>query len=172
MLTMVDDPERGIALGATDYLTKPVNRQRLSRILKQYSCGSPPCPVLVVEDDPAMRASMRRMLKKNGCRVTEADNGKSALERMAEERPSLIFLDLMMEVMDGFTFVEHVRTHSEWRSIPIVVVTAHDLTAQDRKRLNGSVETILQKAGKSTEELLGQVVDALDNCSVPRLEMV
>jgi signal transduction histidine kinase/DNA-binding response OmpR family regulator len=172
MLTMVDDPERGIALGATDYLTKPVNRQRLSRILKQYSCGSPPCPVLVVEDDPAMRASMRRMLKKNGCRVTEADNGKSALERMAEERPSLIFLDLMMEVMDGFTFVEHVRTHSEWRSIPIVVVTAHDLTAQDRKRLNGSVETILQKAGKSAEELLGQVVDALDNCSVPRLELV
>jgi signal transduction histidine kinase/CheY-like chemotaxis protein len=172
MLTMVDDSERGIGLGATDYLTKPVNRHRLSRILKQYSCGSPPCPVLVVEDDPPMRASMRRMLEKNGCRVTEADNGKSALEKMVEERPSLIFLDLMMEVMDGFTFVEHVRTHSEWRSIPIVVVTAHDLTAQDRKRLNGSVETILQKAGKSTEELLGQVVDALDNCSVPRLEMV
>jgi signal transduction histidine kinase/CheY-like chemotaxis protein len=172
MLTMVDDRERGFAFGATDYLTKPVNRHRLSRILKQYSCGNPPCPVLVVEDDPAMRASMRRMLDKNGCRVTEADNGKSALERMAEERPSLIFLDLMMEVMDGFTFVEHVRIHPEWRSIPIVVVTAHDLTAQDRKRLNGSVETIIQKAGKSAEELLGQVVDALDNCSVPRLEMV
>ena len=167
MLTMVDDRERGIAFGATDYLTKPVNRHRLARILKQYSCGNPPCPVLIVEDDPGMRASMRRMLDKNGCRVTEADNGKSALERMAEERPSLIFLDLMMEVMDGFTFVEHVRMHPEWRSIPIIVVTAHD-----RKRLNGSVETILQKAGKSTEELLAQVVDALDNCSVPRLEMV
>jgi signal transduction histidine kinase/CheY-like chemotaxis protein len=169
MLTMVDDRERGIAFGATDYLTKPVNRHRLTRILKQYSCGNPPCPVLVVDDDADMRGSMRQMLEKNGCRVTEAENGETALALMTQERPSLVFLDLLMDVMDGFEFAEKMRTHPEWRSIPIVVVTAHDLTARERKRLNGSVETIIQKAGRSKRELLSQVLDALDNCSVPRL---
>jgi signal transduction histidine kinase/DNA-binding response OmpR family regulator len=169
MLTMVDDPARGLSFGATDYLTKPVNHRRLSRILKQYSCDSPPCPVLVVEDDRVMRTSMRRMLVRNGCRVTEAENGEAALALMREERPSLIFLDLLMEVMDGFTFVEHVRTHPEWRSIPIIVVTAHDLNAKDRKRLNGNVETILHKEGNSADELMGRVLDALDNCAVPRM---
>ena len=169
MLTMVDDPKRGYAFGATDYLTKPVNRHRLTRILKQYSCDNPPCPVLLVEDDAVMRASMRQMLEKNGCRVTEAGNGKVALARMAEERPSLIFLDLLMEVMDGFAFAEQVRIHPEWRSIPIVVVTAHDLTIAERKRLNGRVDTILQKEGSTKDELLSKVLDALDNCSVPRL---
>jgi CheY-like chemotaxis protein len=169
MLTMVDDPARGLSFGATDYLTKPVNRHRLSRILKQYSCDTPPCPVLVVEDDQVMRTSMRRMLVRNGCRVAEAENGEAALVLMREDRPSLIFLDLMMDVMDGFAFVENVRTHPEWRSIPIIVVTAHDLTAKERKRLNGNVETILHKEGNSVGELLSQVLDALDNCAVPRM---
>ena len=77
-----------------------------------------------------------------------------------------------MDVMDGFEFTEHVRVHPEWRSIPIVVVTAHDLTAQDRKRLNGRVETVLQKAGRSKGELLSQVLDALDNCAIPRVAEV
>jgi CheY-like chemotaxis protein len=171
MLTMVDDPERGFALGATDYVTKPVNRQRMSRILKQYSCASPPCPVLLVEDDSAIRSSMRRMLEKNGCRVSEADNGEIALALMEKERPSLIFLDLLMPVMDGFEFAARARANPDWRSIPIIVVTAHDLTAAERKRLNG-VETILQKAGRSREELLNQVRDALDNCAVGRLAAV
>jgi CheY-like chemotaxis protein len=172
MLTMVDDPERGFAFGATDYLTKPVNRHRLSRILKRYTCANPPCPVLIVEDDAFTRTSMRRLLEKNGCRVLEAANGADALALMESERPNLIFLDLMMEVMDGFTFAEHVRDHPEWRSIPIVVVTAHDLTALERKRLNGHVETILQKAGRSRDDLLAHVLDALDNSAVPRLTLV
>jgi CheY-like chemotaxis protein len=171
MLTMVDDPERGFTLGAADYVTKPVNRRRLSRILKKYSCSNPPCPVLVVEDDDEIRASMRKMLELQGCRVTEAENGAAALESMKLERPTLIFLDLMMPVMDGFTFVEEVRGHAAWRSIPIVVVTAADLTNEQRRRLNGYVETILHKEGSTREELMGEVRDALDNFSVPRLQI-
>jgi CheY-like chemotaxis protein len=169
MLTMVDDPERGFTLGAADYVTKPVNRRRLSRILKKYSCSSPPCPVLIVEDDPDIRASMRKMLELQGCRVTEAENGEVALESMKLERPTLIFLDLMMPVMDGFDFVDNVRSHSSWRSIPIVVVTAADLSNDERRRLNGYVETILHKDEHTMEDLMLQVRDALDNCSVPRL---
>ena len=169
MLTMVDDLERGFTLGAADYLTKPVNRRRLSKILKRYSCGVPPCPVLMVEDDPAIRASMRKMLEKLGCRVIEAENGEAALALMERERPSLIFLDLLMPVMDGFAFAEEVRLHPEWRTIPIVVVTAADLTGEERRRLSGNVETILDKAGCSKEQLLHQVRDALDHFETPRL---
>jgi signal transduction histidine kinase/CheY-like chemotaxis protein len=168
MLTMVDDPERGFTLGAADYVTKPVNRRRLSRVLKRYSCSSPPCPVLVVDDDDDARASMRIMLEKQGCRVTEAENGEVAIASMEQERPTLIFLDLVMPVMDGFVFADKVRVHPEWRSIPIIVVTAHDLTGQERRRLNGYVENILHTAGISKEELMNQVRDALDNCGTPR----
>jgi CheY-like chemotaxis protein len=172
MLTMVDDPARGSRLGAADYVTKPVNRRRLSKILKQYSCSTPQCPILVVDDDPRIRASMRKMLEKEGCRVTEAENGEVALESMKQDRPSLIFLDLLMPVMDGYEFSERVRRHAEWCTIPIVVVTAAELTHSERHRLNGYVETILNKEGDSKEELLEQVRKALDDNQVPRLAAV
>jgi CheY-like chemotaxis protein/anti-sigma regulatory factor (Ser/Thr protein kinase) len=168
MLTMVDDPERGQMLGAADYVTKPVNRRRLSKILKSHSCSTPQCPILLVEDDARTRASMRKMLEKEGCRVTEAENGLVALASMENERPSLIFLDLMMPEMDGFEFAEKVRLHDEWRTIPIVVVTAAELTRAERRRLNGYVETIITKDGHSSD-LLEQVRDALDNNAVPRV---
>ncbi len=169
MLTMVDDPQRGFTLGAADYATKPVNRRRLARIIKKYACPTPPCAILVVEDDAATRALTRNMLEKEGCRVLEAENGEIALEMMKADRPSLILLDLMMPVMDGFEFADKVRAQPEWRSIPIVVVTAHDLTGEERRRLSGYVETILHKVGGSREELLNRVRNELDNFATPRL---
>jgi signal transduction histidine kinase/CheY-like chemotaxis protein len=168
MLTMVDDPKRGFTLGATEYATKPVNHARLSQILRKYSCPTPPCPVLLVEDDPAARGAMRRILEKEGWNVTEAENGRVALECIERERPRVILLDLMMPEMDGFEFAARVRRRPEWRLIPIVVVTAHDLTAEERHRLNGYVETIIQKAGDSHEALLNQVRDLLNDCAPPR----
>ena len=108
------------------------------------------------------------MLERQGCRVTEAENGQTALAAMELERPSVIFLDLVMPVMDGFEFAEKVRVHPAWRTIPIVVVTATELTTPERRRLNGFVETILEKEGSSKEDLLQQVKDALDENGVPR----
>jgi signal transduction histidine kinase/DNA-binding response OmpR family regulator len=169
ILTMVDDPERGFRLGAADYVTKPVNRRRLSKILKRYSCSTPQCPVLVIDDDSITRASMRKMLERQGCRVTEAENGEIALSSLERDRPSLIFLDLIMPVMDGFEFAERMRLHSEWCTIPIVVVTAAELTHAERHRLNGYVETVLHKEGQSKEELLLQVRKLLEDNQVPRL---
>ncbi|MBA3762201.1 MAG: response regulator [Chthoniobacterales bacterium] len=165
MVTMLDDPERGFTLGAADYATKPVDRQRLSQILKKYTCANPPCPVLMVEDDPATRSITRNILEKEGWKVSEAENGREGLECMEQERPSLILLDLMMPEMDGFEFADRVRQHPEWRFIPIVVMTAKDLTAKERRRLSGSVETILRKAGDSREALLKQVRDLVSNCA-------
>jgi CheY-like chemotaxis protein len=168
MLTMVDDPERGYVLGASDYATKPVDRRRLSQLLRKYTCPDGPCPVLVVDDDEGARALARGMLEREGWTVSEAENGAAALESMARERPSLILLDLMMPEMDGFEFAARVRRHPEWRSIPIVVLSAHDLTAADRRRLNGNVESIIRKAGDSHDALLHQVRDLLDDWAAPR----
>ena len=168
MLTMVDDPERGFTLGASEYITKPVNRRRLSQILKKYTCPKPPCPVLVIDDEASSRSLMRAMLEKEGWVVTEAGNGIEALECMTRERPRLICLDLMMPEMDGFAFAAEVRRHSEWRPIPIVVVTSQDLTTEDRRRLNGNVEKILRKDGDSRATLLEQVRDLLADTKAPR----
>jgi signal transduction histidine kinase/CheY-like chemotaxis protein len=172
MLTMVDDPVRGFTLGASDYATKPVNRRRLTQILQKYTCLVPPCPVLVIDDDPSARSLTRAMLEKEGWAVTEAANGIEALASMEKERPSLIFLDLMMPEMDGFAFAAEVGRHPEWRSIPIVVVTAQDLTSDDRRRLNGHVEKILRKHGDSRESLLEQVRDLLAGSNAARMPEV
>jgi signal transduction histidine kinase/CheY-like chemotaxis protein len=172
MLTMVDDPVRGFTLGASDYATKPVNRRRLTRILQKYTCLTPPCPVLVIDDDPSARDLTRAMLEKEGWAVTEAENGIEALASMERKRPSLIFLDLMMPEMDGFAFAAEVGRRPEWRSIPIVVVTSQDLTSEDRRRLNGHVEKILRKHGDSRESLLEQVRDLLAGSNAARLPEV
>jgi len=157
MLTIVDDKNMGYALGAADYLTKPIDWERLAILLQKYRCASPPCPVLVVEDDATMRDMLRRMLEQEGWAVAEAEHGRTALERMAANRPDLILLDLMMPEMDGFAFLEALRQHDAWRSIPVVVLTAKDLTLDDHQRLNGYVERILQKGAYSREELLREV---------------
>ena len=119
----------------------------------------------MVEDDPATRSITRNILEKEGWKVSEAENGREALERMEEQRPSLILLDLMMPEMDGFEFADRVRRRPEWRFIPIVVMTAKDLSAKERRRLSGSVETILHKTGDSREALLKQVRDLVANCA-------
>ena len=80
-----------------------------------------------------------------------------ALERVAASQPELILLDLMMPEMDGFAFLEALRQQDAWRTIPVVVVTAKDLTLEDRRRLNGSVEQILQKGAYSREALLHEI---------------
>jgi signal transduction histidine kinase/DNA-binding response OmpR family regulator len=168
MLTMVDDPERGFTMGASEYATKPVNRMRLSQILRKYTCLSPPCPVLVIDDDASSRSMTRALLEKEGRVVSEAGNGIEALASMKRERPSLIFLDLLMPEMDGFEFAAEVRRRPEWRSIPIVVVTAQDLMSDDRRRLNGNVEKILQKGGDSRQSLLKQIRDLLADTKATR----
>ena len=113
---------------------------------RRYRCAEPPCPVLVVEDDPATREIIRRTLEGDGWQVTRGrQRPGGALERVAEKVPDLILLDLMMPEMDGFEFVAELRRNEAWRSIPVVVVTAKDLTREDRERLDGYVRKIFQK---------------------------
>jgi CheY-like chemotaxis protein len=154
MLTIVDDKNLGYALGASDYLTKPIDRERLVAVLRQHRRD---LPVLVVDDDDEVRQLLRRMLEPEGYAVVEAENGRVALERLDDVRPSVILLDLMMPEMDGFEFVAEFRRHEAWRAIPIVVVTAKDLSQDDRERLNGHVQKILQKGTHGRDQLLAEV---------------
>lgn len=165
MLTMIDEQNFGYLLGASDYMTKPIDRQRLAAILDKYRPAQPAGTVLVVEDDSAARRMLRRMLKKQGWAVTEAENGRVALERMTDQRPVLIVLDLMMPTMDGFSFIAELRQREEWRTIPIVVLTAKELTTEERQRLNGSVEQILLKGAYSRADLLGEVRRCVGSCT-------
>jgi CheY-like chemotaxis protein len=162
MLTIVDDKNMGYALGASDYMTKPINRERLIRILKKYRADAPPhFEVLVVEDSESMRDMLRNILEREGCTVFEAENGRAALNQIHRSLPSLILLDLMMPEMDGFEFVTELRRNESWRSVPVVVMTAKDINQDDRLRLNGYVQKILQKGPYSREALLKEVRDLM-----------
>lgn len=170
VLTIVDNKKLGFALGATDYLTKPVDYKRLANLLTQYrprsQVGQPDQvgQVLIVEDDVVTREMFRRILEKEGWAIAEAENGRSGLEQINDCQPDLILLDLMMPQMDGFQFIAELRRKPEWRSLPIVVITAMDLTPADRLRLNGYVEQILQKTAYSCDQLLQEVKDLVLAC--------
>ena len=156
LVTIVDEKNRGYALGATDYMVKPVDRARLSGVLRNI-CGAGGRQALLVDDDEMMRRGMRLALEQDGWQVAEAENGRVALARLAEKRPDIIMLDLMMPEMDGFEFLVEMRSHAEWRDIPVLVVTAKDLTAEERSQLNGDVERVLQKGAAELDELLAEI---------------
>ncbi len=165
MVTMVDDKNIGFALGATDYLTKPVDRGRLAALLARHhttDCGEAGCRVLLVEDDAGTRDMMCEMLSKEGWQVGEAANGLLALEQMELSVPNLILLDLMMPEMDGFEFARRLRLQPQWHSIPIIVLTAKDVTEEDRQRLSGSVEKIMQKGHWGREALVREIRELLE----------
>ena len=157
MLSVRADQDFGFALGVADYLQKPIDRNRLIGVLKKYHQLSPSGHVLVVEDEPDTREMLCRMLENGDWKVHSAENGLKALESITHQRPSLIVLDLRMPVMDGFQMIAELQKHEDWRKIPVVVVSAKELSAEDRARLEGHVEKILQKGDFAREDLLREV---------------
>jgi CheY-like chemotaxis protein len=156
LVTMLQDRQLGFSLGASEFLTKPVDQGQLAAVLTRY-CGSQKPRVLVVEDDPGNRELLVRMLEKDGYLVSGAENGSVALECVAKELPALILLDLMMPVMDGFAFLEALRQRPDFSKIPVVVVTAKDLTPAERDLLHGSVQQVIQKGAVDREKLLAEI---------------
>jgi GAF domain-containing protein/DNA-binding response OmpR family regulator len=154
MLTIVDDKNMGYALGASEYLTKPLDRDRLIRVLRKYRRD---LPVLIVDDDPDFRRLLRRLLDQNGYTVAEAGDGREAIALLHEATPGVILLDLMMPEIDGFEFIAEMRRREAWRTIPVIVITAKDLTAEEHRRLKGSVERVLQKGAYNRDALLSDV---------------
>lgn len=164
MVTIVDDQEIGFALGASEYLLKPVDTQQLVRIVQKFervqSDASPSQNkghILIAEDDEPTQDVLRRMLEKQGWLVTVANNGKEALQHMDVFRPDVLVLDLMMPEMDGFDVINRVKAHPLWKHIPIIVTTAMELTPKERQMLHRSVTQVLQKGMYTRDELLREV---------------
>jgi CheY-like chemotaxis protein len=157
MLTVVDEKQIGFALGAADYFTKPIDWGRLNAALGKYRKPTNHQTVLIVEDDEQAREMLQRALTREGWQVIEAGNGRMALERLNGLVPALILLDLMMPEMDGFEFMQEFRKRPDCRRVPVVVITAKDITEDDRRRLNGNVARILRKSTLSMQELVAEV---------------
>ena len=164
MLTIVDDKNLGYALGATDYLIKPVDRGRLIEILAKFRNVPPPRSALVVDDEVPARKMLTQILEKERWNVVQAENGLEALERIAKQRPDLILLDLVMPKMNGYQFLAELRNHDKWRSIPIIVVTAKDMSTEERLALDGYVEKVLPKHALTEEALLTEIQDLIAAC--------
>jgi PAS domain S-box-containing protein len=156
MLTILDEKHKGYALGASDYMTKPFDRDRLRAVLAKYGRGGGK-RILIVDDDAEHRRRLSRVLEAEGWQVSEAENGRVGLERLAASEPDLIVLDLMMPEMDGFEFLSELRNDQARRHVPVVVITAAELTDDDRARLNGGVERILQRSEFQPDDLLAEV---------------
>jgi len=161
MVTMTDDRALAYELGATEFLTKPVERNQLVQLLNRHAPDTDERRALVVDDEVANRELLRRILENEGWRVDDAENGRVALERVGERMPSLILLDLMMPVMDGFEFVMEMRKLDPAQKVPIVVITAKDITPEDRERLNGGVVGLIEKGGLDPESLLATLRDQM-----------
>jgi adenylate cyclase len=157
MATIVDEPRQGATLGAVGYLTKPIDRDRLVDLMRRFRAPAGPTRVLVVDDDAMQRERIRSWLEPQHWLLTEAENGRIALDRLREGQPDIILLDLMMPEMDGFALVAEIQRHPAWRRIPVIVVTARDLSADDRARLNSGIETVLMKEKFTPAHLIERI---------------
>jgi CheY-like chemotaxis protein len=173
LISITENRRIGFALGANEYLVKPVDRSQLVRILTRF-CGPAGSNVaLVVDDEQANRNLLRRMLESQGWTVCEAANGRQALQFVdSSPVPRLIMLDLLMPEMDGFQFMEEIAARPAASNIPVVVVTAKDLTAEDRRRLERTVTHVIERSSHSEEDLLRRISGELANLAYAPLDEV
>ena len=169
LITVLDDHTTSLSLGASDYLTKPVNRHVLLDVVAKYrETGSGHLPssldtVLIVEDDPDVQEVLQQILKRDEWQVQLALNGQDALDVLRAQIPDLILLDLMMPVMDGFEFMRQLRSNPAWHRVPVIVVTAKHMTTEERQFMAGKVDAILKKGLFSSEELIEKVRSLIDS---------
>jgi PAS domain S-box-containing protein len=149
MLTIVDDRNLGFSLGASEYMTKPIDRARLLALVRKFAPIGREGVVLVVDDDKDVRDMVRTSIEDVGLRTAEASNGKAALDWLAANpMPSLVLLDLMMPGMDGFEFLQRVRDIPDFIDLPIVILTAKDLSDSERNFLAENTLLILSKSAQ------------------------
>ena len=156
MQSIEDDRDLGFMLGASEYLVKPVNRDRLLSMLQKYVVDGDG-RVLIVDDDEPTRRAIERTLSHQNWNVSHAIHGADAVDRMHEAIPTVILLDLMMPTMDGFEFLDILKTNPLWQNVPVVVMTAKELNNEDRQRLAGGVEKILAKSGLDRHHFLEEI---------------
>ena len=163
MLTMGDDRSKGYTLGVTDYIYKPVDREKLVAAITRCVRYGDTAPILIVDDDASQRDLLKRTLEKDGWETIRAHNGRAALEAVRARTPSIIILDLMMPEMDGFEFLHTLRKNPETREIPVIVLTAMDLSNADQMMLASNAIEVLKKGASSRDEVLKIVKDLVES---------
>ncbi|MCY1056514.1 response regulator [Nannocystis sp. SCPEA4] len=157
VMTIVSDRDVGFSLGASDYLLKPIDRDRLLATLARYRKPSLPASVLVVDDEPDIRELLRRLAERAQWSVREAANGREAIGALRTAIPDVVLLDLMMPEVDGFEVIQTMRAEPGWRDIPVIVITACELTASEAEFLHAGVHRVLRKGSYSQAALLNEV---------------
>jgi CheY-like chemotaxis protein len=166
IISIVDNREFGTVLGATDYMVKPIDHERLQRLLRELRPGHPEngerdgC-ILVVDDDPALRDILSSSLTDAGWRAATASDGEAALAAIEQERPTAMILDLMMPRVDGFEVLRSVRERPATQDLPIIVVTAKELTDEDQRRLHETAQAVILKQALRIEDLVQEIRSAL-----------
>jgi len=159
IVSVVDNPELGLALGAMDYFVKPVDARelikRLNRFDFKHEPGDDEVRVLVVDDEPANRQWLAKALEPAGFTVLPASGGREAIELARSMKPDFVLLDLMMPEVTGFDVVEALRADERTRETPIMVLTATNLTEADKRLLNGRVSEILSRGSVASSDIVG-----------------
>jgi signal transduction histidine kinase/CheY-like chemotaxis protein len=161
-LTDAEEELRARKEGVAEFLPKPLDWDYFVAVLKKYKKTSREFSILIVEDDAINREALRRILGKDGWNIVEAFDGPSAFEKLGEkdELPGLILLDIVIPGLNGFEVVQRLRQNPLWRAIPIVIISAKELTLEERGRLQGDVERIFKKGDVTCNELL-QVIRSI-----------
>ena len=163
LITMVENRGLGYSLGAVEYLSKPIDKNRLFNVLNRCVRHNSHSPVLIVEDNSALRESMRDILSMEGWEVDAVASAESAFSSIGEKPPALIMLDLMMPTMDGFEFLDQLRHNPRWRTIPVIVITAKDLTQEEMCRLQEQGAKVVNKSAFGHDELLQEINNLVDH---------
>ncbi len=154
MVTFVNEPGLSESLGAAELVLKPVEWDHLKKVMERFRGETG--DILIVDDDVDARARLRTVLQRDGWSTAEAGNGKEALDAVLHAPPQLILLDLTMPIMDGFTFLHELRQHPGCSDIPVIVLSARSLNAEDRKKLEGA-DRVLRKGETSIRALAGEL---------------
>ena len=155
VISISDDKQASLALGAVGYITKPVDRQALIREIRKLNPN--PATIMIVDDNPVDRRQIHDILQKENMYDIEAESGPRCLELLRIHQPDVLVLDLVMPGMDGFEVLDVIRKKPETRDLPVIVVTAKDLTSHDREILSGKVSTVLNKSSMAPEKILVEI---------------
>jgi len=153
METIVQEKGLAFSLGAEDYLTKPIQWPRLKKILDRFRSAAPGL-VLMIDDNGSTRALLSELLETEGWSAVEARDFNAVLERFADKRPALVLVDLNMTELNGFALIKELRRLPEWREVPVVALSSNELSPEERNRLDGYVQQIINTENDAPEGAL------------------
>ena len=155
VISMANDRQTGLALGAVGYLSKPVDRQLLIREIKRVNPHQ--ATVMIVDDNAVDRKMIHDILLQENLHGLQAESGSQCLDLLRTHYPDVIILDLMMPGMDGFHVLDEIRKNNATRDLPVIVVTAKNLTVADKRKLSGRVATVLTKSKVTPEQIFQEI---------------